>query len=184
MMIAAAMTENALAIPTAVITLSSENTISSSPICDNSSKGALSGPRRLVRPVVLEALMDLPRALVEQKEAAPDQHNVAPGDGMPEEIEHRAGQAHDPGDRSQQRQPADQSDRQTNLPCPVLLLWRQPRGQNREKDEIVDPEHNLERRQGYETRPDLGIAQPLEDHVASLRLAGCPAPSVSHHRPI
>jgi hypothetical protein len=52
-------------------------------------------------------------------------------------------------------EPADQSDRQTNLPCAVLLLCRQPRGQNREEDQIVDPEHNLERPQRYSGSLDV-----------------------------
>jgi hypothetical protein len=62
------------AMPTAVITLSSENTISNRTIC------AIVPTRptfRLMLLVGFDAQMDLPRALEQQKAAAGEKHQVA-----------------------------------------------------------------------------------------------------------
>jgi hypothetical protein len=54
-------------------------------------------------PVAFQSVMDLPRALVKQEEAACDQHNIPPENGLTEDVEHRPREADDPDDRGQQR---------------------------------------------------------------------------------
>ena len=87
---ALAITHDVLAMPTAVITLSSENTISNSMIC-------VITPAKLVRRfacssspselVAFQGVMDLSRSLVEKEKAARDQNDIPPGDEMAEQLE-------------------------------------------------------------------------------------------------
>ena len=84
--------------PTAVITESSENTMSSSRIWmmtpANEAAAALAVPF-----LAFQLLVDLVRALGDQEQAADEQDQVAAGDLVTEHGEQRRGQPHHPGDR-------------------------------------------------------------------------------------
>ena len=71
--------------PTAVITESSENTMSSSMIWTITLANDAATRRDGVALLAFEPLVDLERALAEQEQAAADQDQVAPGDRVAEQ---------------------------------------------------------------------------------------------------
>ena len=89
--------------PTAVITESSEKTMSSSMIWPMTAPN--DGATRAVTVALFpfELLVDLARGLGEQEQAAADQDQVAARDAAPEHREQRLGEPDDPGEREQQR---------------------------------------------------------------------------------
>ena len=111
--------------------------------------------------LALEPFVDLARALVEQKQPAGDQDDVAPGEPALEQLEYRRRQPDDPGDRREQREAGQHRQRQPEPPRQIPPVLRQPADQDRDKDEIVDAEHDLERGQRHETGPELRVGQPL-----------------------
>ena len=86
-----------------------------------------------------------------------EQDQVASGELVAEERDQRCRQARDPGQRQQQQQPGDEGQRQPDGPCSPLLLGRELGGQDRDEDDVVDTEHNLERRQREKCYPDIRI---------------------------
>ena len=85
--------------PTAVITESSEKTISSSMIWMMTLVNDDGGPSAPVLSCALELLVDLERRFAEQEETAAEENQVAAGDILVDDREERVGQADDPRDR-------------------------------------------------------------------------------------
>jgi hypothetical protein len=102
-----------------------------------------------------------------QERAARDQHDVAPGDVEAGEGEHRLGEADDPGEREEQGHAPEQRQREPDLARHALLVLGQAPRDDREEDQVVDAEHDLERRQRQEARPHLVVGQKLQ-HRAGL----------------
>ena len=98
------MIESWLAMPTAVMTESSEKTMSSSRIWTSTQKNAARAPARRPAPwgSASTLLVDLPRGLEDEEEAAAQQDQVAAGDAAAEHGDERLGEAHDPRDREEQ----------------------------------------------------------------------------------
>ena len=167
---AAIMTRTSSAMPTAVSTESSENTMSSRTIW--TSTLAHRGRRRIRRDVVggfaLERLADLGRGLPEQEDAAADEDEVAPRELVAVEREHGRRQADDPRDGQQQRDAHAHREAESDVPGPVAVVGRQALDEDRDEDDVVDAEHDLEHREGDEGDPDLGVgraAPSIEDTV-------------------
>ena len=126
------------------------------------------GLRRLehVRPGIgIDVVMDFLGGLPDQEQAARDQDQVAPREAVIEDGEHRIGQAYDDGDGAEQEQTQDQrrADAHTARVDPMTL--GQLIGQNRDEDEVVDPEHHLHGDQGGERDPGSGIHGQREQVV-------------------
>ncbi len=100
---AAIMIATSRAMPTAVITESSEKTMSSSMIWTRIAPKLAAAGRALAVLAALELVVDLPGRLGHQEESAEQQDQVAAGEGVLEQREERPRQAHHPGDREQQR---------------------------------------------------------------------------------
>jgi hypothetical protein len=103
--------------PTAVMMLSIENTMSSIRIW----KIAAAKPMVTVLPSLdsslapgVDAVMDLLGRLPHQEQATGDQDHVLPREGVAEHFDHRLGQLDDPGDGAQQRQAHDQRHADTD----------------------------------------------------------------------
>src|SRR5262249_51168589 len=121
--------------------------------------------------LALQAVMDLPRALVDEEQATRCQNDVPPGDGIAEHFEQRPGEADDPGNRGKQCQTSDQRQRQSNLPRSVLLFGGQSAGQDRDEHQIVDAEYDLKGGQCQKARPYFRINYPMHsDSPSTLRL--------------
>ncbi len=72
---------------------------------------------------------------------------------MVEHVEQRLSEPDDPGDRGEQRETGDQSQREPYPSRPSLAFHRQPAGEDRDEHQIVDAEDDLERGQRQEARP-------------------------------
>ena len=140
------ITATSSAMPTAVITESSENTMSSSMICPMTA--ANDGATRAADMAVLafELLVNLARRLEEEEQPAAGKDQIAAREFVVEDRdrEERRGQLHDPGDR-QQQQDAHHHRRHQPDPAGALLLGRrQLAGEDRDEDHVVDAEDDLE----------------------------------------
>ena len=86
--------------PTAVITESSEKTMSTTMICATTAASDLAARPRAVVAVLLtfELAMDLIRRLGDEKQSADEQDEIAARDAVAEHAEQRRCELHDPGD--------------------------------------------------------------------------------------
>ncbi len=67
---------------------------------------------------------------------------------------------------AEQAETGDQGQGQPDLPCARLTLRRQAGRHDRNEDDVVDAEHDFERRQRQKARPGLGICEEFK-HGAS-----------------
>src|SRR5262249_35402242 len=96
------------------------------------------------RLILFQGMMNLSRPLVEEEQATRHQNDIPPRNGMAEQFEQWPGEADDPGDRGKQREAGNQRQSQSDLACPLLLFCRQPPREDRDKNDVVDAEHDLE----------------------------------------
>ncbi|ENN86158.1 hypothetical protein RHSP_33312 [Rhizobium freirei PRF 81] len=133
-----------------------------------------------LRLMPFQPFMQLHRALEQQEQAAENQDEVAAGQAKAPDGEQRRRQRHHPGDRGEECQADDEGQRQADHACGIALVRRQLVGQNRDENEIVDTENNLENDQGSKTDPGGRVGYPVEDHqCASLAPAGMGLPILS-----
>jgi hypothetical protein len=159
---AAIMIDTCSTMPTAVITESSENTISSSRICTMTlvNDGRLASPA-LSAPA-FQLVVNFMGALGDEEQAADQQDHVAAGNPLTGHGDERRRQAHHPRDGQQQPEPRDHGQRQADDPRPLALLGPEPPGQDRDEHDVVDAEDDLEHRQREKGDPALEAAHPLE----------------------
>jgi hypothetical protein len=112
-----------------------------------------------VRHLAFERLVDLGRALPQEEEPAADEDQVTNGDGPAEDDRKRLRQPEDPGDRQQQQDADPHREPETDPAPSCLLLRRQPSRDDREEDDVVDAEHDLQDRQRRQRDPRLGVGQ-------------------------
>ena len=179
---ATTMIGNSLVMPTAVMMLSIEKTMSISTIWTNAAiTPSRAGVRpRLVLAVRLDPLVDLPRRLPHQEQAARQQEQVAHRKRMAEHGRERLGQADDRGGRGEQREAEDERQRQAEAARERPPARLDPVRQERDEDEIVDPEHDLHGDQGRQRRPCGGIGGEPDHRVHAMLLSGprrCALPS-------
>src|SRR5271170_613453 len=91
-----------------------------------------------------ELFADSMRGLVEQKESAADENHVAPRDAVIADEENRLRQIHHPANGREQRHSRDQRQRQADSARLYSLPRGQTVGEDRDEDEVVDAEDNLE----------------------------------------
>ena len=108
---------------------------------------------RILVIVGIDRVVDFLGRLPDQEQAAGDQDQVAPGEAMAEGGEHRRRQLDDDRDGGKQHQPHDQRRRDAQLPGAGPLRLRQFVGQDRDEDQIVDAEHDLQHHQRQQRDP-------------------------------
>ena len=145
--------------PTAVTMLSTENTRSSATICAIAEAKPIGGAACGLVVAALDVIVDLLRRLGEQEEAAGEQHEVAQRETVAEQRKQRRGEADEPGDGAEQHKPHDERDAEADNPRRLALRRRHPPRHQREKNQIVDAEHQLHRDQRRQRRPRGGIDQ-------------------------
>ena len=106
-----------------------------------------------LRLMSFQSLVQFHRALEQEEQAAEDQNEVAAGQAEAPDGHQRRSQCHDPGDGGEQCEADDERQREADHARGVALMRRQLVGQNRDEDEIVDTENNLENDQGSKTDP-------------------------------
>ena len=114
-----------------------------------------------------QALMQL-QGRLEQQEQATEQHDqVAAGEALAEYLDQRLGERDQPGNARQQAQAHQQRQRQADQPRAVAQVRRQLVREDRDEDQVIDAEHQLEQDQGEQAKPGRGIHQPF--HADSPR---------------
>ena len=103
--------------------------------------------------------VNLVRRLGDQECTAADQDDVAPRKPDAIDGEHRLRQSDQPHQQAEQQDTKHQRKRQSDLPRAFRLPRRNARHDHREEDDVVDAEHDLERRQGQQRRPRFGAGQ-------------------------
>ena len=156
------ITVNSSTMPTAVMTESSENTASSTTIwtitCQNAA-GARARPLRAARP--FQALVQLRRALVRRNRPPAIRIRSRP-DLQTRDAEQRRGERRDPGDAGEQPETHEQGEREAHEAGPVAPLRGQLVGEDRDEDQVVDAEHDLQHDEGAEPEPGGRVADPAE----------------------
>src|SRR6185503_7157465 len=105
----------------------------------------------------LDLVVDLPRRLGDQEQSAEQEDQVAAGDLTAERAaKERAREPHHPRDREQQEQARDEGQPQAHLARQRLLGGGQPAADDRDEDEVVDAQDDLERGQGQQRDEAIG----------------------------
>ena len=129
-------------------------------------EAAASGRPALV--LALQLVVNFVGRLGEQEQAAAEQNQVAPGDVLTEQRdrEQRLGQPRNPENRPEQPDAHHHRGDRADPAGALLLLLRELARQNRDEDDVVDPENNLEKGQGNERNepvPAWSTASSLPD---------------------
>ena len=77
--------------------------------------------------------------------------------------EHRRREPDDPRDRQQQQDPHAHREPEADRPRPVPLRGGQALDEDRDEDDVVDPQHDLEEREGEQGDPGLGVGEQFHD---------------------
>ena len=137
------MTRWSSAMPIAVMTESSENTMSriiTWPMTLANDAAGLAGP--CSRPSSLSWISYV--AFASRNRPPPIRIRSRPEIPLPEQLEQRLGQPGDPDDRPQQRDPHHHRGDQADAARALLLLLRQFRRQDRDEDDVVHAEDDFE----------------------------------------
>jgi len=129
-----------------------------------------------------EPLVQLGRGLEQQEQAAAEQDQVAAGEILAPQGEQRRGQRHQPRDDGQQPQPHEEREAQADEPCLVALARRQLLREDRDEDEVVDAQHDLQDDQRQETEPDGRVGEQL-DHDWRKEVRKRPRPGAARAIP-
>ncbi len=111
--------------------------------------------------LAFERAVNFVHALPEQKEPAAQQDEVAAGERLAGELEQRIGERHHPSDRQEQADPRPRGERKTDRAGATAFALAQACDQNRNEDDVVDTEHDLERGERGERNPGARIRQPI-----------------------
>ena len=162
------MIEMSSAMPTAVITESSEKTMSSSMIWTMTARERRRDARRAVALFAFEPLVNLERRLAEQEQAAADQDQVAARDArgrrrVKSGAVSRMIQAIDSSSRMRMHHGGEQAASGARGCC--CAAGSLP-DENRDEDDVVDAEHDLEKGQRDEREQAVGGEESI--HTRNL----------------
>ena len=118
----------------------------------------------LVRLARLDFAVDFVGGLADQEQPAADQDDVAPGEFKVFHRQHRLRQPDQPDQEAEQKDAEHQRQQQPDLPRTCCLRLRNPRYNDRQEDNVVDAEHNLQRRQCQQRRPSFRTGKEF-DHA-------------------
>ena len=168
MQIAATMTSMWRASPTAVMIESSEKTRSMIAIWE------MTAPKlAFCRATPEESCaafyfgMNFLSSLHHQEKSATDQDEVAPGKILSAGADDGVGEAGNPADRRQQGKAQSKCQTKPHRPCPLRFSLRQGMRQDRQDDNIVDPEYDLQSRQSDQAGPGGRIEEEFHLRAAA-----------------
>jgi hypothetical protein len=122
-------------------------------------------PRRSRDRVFLVGLhlrVDLARRLEEQEEAAAQEDQVAPRELERPEGRDRLREPDDPREQREEHEAGEERKREAHLARGGAAFLGQAVREDRDEEQVVDPEHDLEADERDEAHPDLGIRDPRE----------------------
>ena len=99
--------------------------------------------------------MDLHGCLDQQEKPPEDQDQIPNRQRLPEQIEQRLGHPREPGQAQQQQDSGPAGQRQPPATRARTLLRRQAPGNDRQKDQIVDPQDDFQGRQSDQRNQGL-----------------------------
>ena len=108
-------------------------------------------------------LVDFHGRLPHQEQAARDEDEIPAGDLRAGDREQRRGEAHDPRQHQQQPDAHEHGEEQADAARVLALLALELVDQDRDENDVVDAEHQLERRQREKRDPNLRIGQEGND---------------------
>src|SRR5690606_28524308 len=123
----------------------------------------------------LQLLVDLEGGLAEQEQAAEQEDQVTPGDLLPEDPEERGGQADDPGDGEEQEDPNHHRQTKPEVAGSRLLFLGQLPREDRDEDDVVDPEHHFQQGEGEQGDPRVRVGEPFHGGKRTRRRFSAPA---------
>src|SRR5882762_10306 len=160
------ITHRSLAIPTAVITESSEKTTSRTRICASTAETAgapgpfepspASGPSSFA----CISCADLPT-----RNRPPAIRIRSRPDLVSKHREERSGQPHQPGKREQQADADHQRQRDADPADALALVRRDPPDQDRDEHHVVDAQHDLHRGEREQGNPGIRIGRGVHGGV-------------------
>lgn len=107
-----------------------------------------------------EALVNLVRGLRHEEEPAAHEDEVAAGEPLPEQGKQRSPEARKPVDGEQQRDARQGRQHEAHPPGEGLLATRQPPREDRDEDDVVDPQDHLKGGEGEERDPRGRVHEP------------------------
>ncbi|MNI09135.1 hypothetical protein D3C73_621890 [compost metagenome] len=118
----------------------------------------ISGVGRALANMAFEAFVQLHGGLEQQEHTAEQHDQVTSGEALVEHFEQWLGQGHQPGNTRQQAQAHDQGQGQADEACTVALLGWQLVGEDGDKHQVVDAEHQLQHDQCQQAQPGGGVS--------------------------
>ncbi len=124
--------------------------------------------------VRVHVVMDFLCCLPDEEQTAGDQDQVAPRETLAENFNDRLGELDDDGNRAEKDKAHPQGAADPNPSCPLALFDGKLVRQDRDEDQIVDPQHHFHGDQRDEGGPGRRVGGELRevfDHVGSPDLA-------------
>ena len=115
--------------------------------------------------VRIHAVVNFLGRFPDQEKATSDEDQIPPGKAVVEQLEHRGGQLNDDGDGAQQRQPQDERQPYPDAARAAALILRQLVREDRDEDEVVDPEHHLHGDERGKGGPGGRVDEEADDGV-------------------
>ena len=112
----------------------------------------------------LELVMDLGDRLVDQEQSAEDEDDVLPREPEVADGEDLLGQGDEPSGEEDQDHAHRHREREPEVPGLRLLLLGELGGEDRDEDDVVDAEDDLEHEQCDEDRDQVGRESEAEVH--------------------
>lgn len=116
----------------------------------------------------LELVVHLVGGLADEEQPAPEEDEVPAGEHVTKHAEQGLREAHHPGDREQEPEAHDERQGEPDSASGRLLLDRELAREDRDEDHVVDPEHDLHRRQREEADPGVGLGERREKSMSYL----------------
>src|SRR6185369_12797951 len=130
-----------------------------------------------------QLVVDLPRGLRHQEGSATEQDQVLPREGLPEQGEQRCRQAHHPGDGQEQCETGEQGQAEAGGPGRLPLRRGELPHQDRDEDDVVDPQHDLHQGERGQAEPCLPRGEQLHHRALLPRACSQRTPSSPASRP-
>src|SRR5712692_5772649 len=99
--------------------------------------------------------MQLMGRLGDEEQTAEDENEIVPGKRIVPQGEDRGGKPEQRGERKQQRDPENEREREAEAARGFAMARIEARQQDRDEYDIIDAEHDFERRKAHERRPGI-----------------------------
>ena len=116
-----------------------------------------------------QLVVDLVRRFRDQKESAEQKNEPSAAESEARHRKERRCEPNNPGDGEQEQDARDKRAHQSQSSRLGLLVLREFGRENRNEDDVVDAEHDLEHRQRQQSDPCLGVGDPIHlPHLPSM----------------